>query len=109
MCSNIKNGGGNGSCCGYLTPSSTELKLYNTVCAEFWKLCFLGNRQPSLHECQFVCRDGSRVPARVRRLRTTWSGKLSDSLVTQQSSTSTTKLKEGIVGVDGTSNQAVNR
>ena len=29
--------------------------------------------------------------------------------VTQQPSTSTTKLEEGIVGVDGTSNQAVNR
>ena len=30
-------------------------------------------------------------------------------IVTQQPSTSTTKLEEGIVGVDGTSNQAVNR
>ena len=29
--------------------------------------------------------------------------------VTQQPSTSTTELEEGIVGVDGTSNQAVNR
>ena len=29
--------------------------------------------------------------------------------VTQQPYTSTTKLEEGIVGVDGTSNQAVNR
>ena len=29
--------------------------------------------------------------------------------VTQQPSTSTTKLEEGILGVDGTSNQAVNR
>ena len=48
-------------------------------------------------------------PRRFRGLKTTWSGKLSDSLVTQQPSTSTTKLKEGIVGVDGTSNQAVNR
>ena len=30
-------------------------------------------------------------------------------IVTQQPSTSATKLEEGIVGVDGTSNQAVNR
>ena len=29
--------------------------------------------------------------------------------VTQQPSISTTKLEEGIVGADGTSNQAVNR
>ena len=91
------------------TQLRAQLKLYNTICTEFWKLCFLGNRQPSLHECQFVCRDGSRVPTQVRKLKTTWSGKLSDSLVTQQSSKSTTKLKEGIVGVNGTSNQAVNR
>ena len=62
-----------------------------------------------VYKCQFMCRDGSRVPTQVRRLKTTWSGKLSDSLVTQQSSMSTTKLKEGLVGVDGTSTQAVNR
>ena len=30
-------------------------------------------------------------------------------VVTQHPSTSTTKLEEGIVGVDGTSNQAVNQ
>ena len=30
-------------------------------------------------------------------------------IVTQQPSTSTTKLEEGIVGVDGTSHQALNR
>ena len=40
------------------------------------------------------------LPVQVRRLNTTWSRKLSDSLVTQQPSTSTTKLEEGIVGVD---------
>ena len=62
-----------------------------------------------VYKCQFMCRDGSRVPTQVRRLKTTWSGKLRDSLVTQQPSMSTTKLKEGIVGVDGTSTQAVNR
>ena len=44
------------------------------------------------------------LPAQVRRLNTTWSRKLSDSLVTQQPSTSTTKLEEGIVGVDWISN-----
>ena len=36
-----------------------------------------------------------------------WSGKLSDSYSYKQPSTSTTKLEEGIAGVDGTSNQAV--
>ena len=66
-----------------------------------------------VYKRQFMCwdlgRDGSRVPRQVRGLKTTWSGKLNDSLVIQQPSTSTTKLKEGIVGVDGTSNRAVNR
>ena len=62
-----------------------------------------------IYKCQFVYRDGSRVPTQVRRLKITWSGKLSDSQVTQQPSTSTTKLKEGLVGVDGTSTQVVNR
>ena len=48
-----------------------------------------------------MCRDGNQV----RRLKATWSGKLSDSH--QQPSMSTTKLKRGIVGVDGASNQVV--
>ena len=48
------------------TQLRAQLKLYNTIWAEFWKLCFLGNRQSSLHECQFVCWDGSRVPMQVR-------------------------------------------
>ena len=26
----------------------TQLKIYNTSCYRVWKLCFLGNRQPSL-------------------------------------------------------------
>ena len=26
----------------------TQLKIYNTICYRVWKLCFLGNRQPSL-------------------------------------------------------------
>ena len=54
-----------------------------------------------------VISDGSRVPTQVRGLKATWSGKLSN--IIQQPSTSTTKLEEGIVGVDETSNQAVNR
>ena len=44
------------------------------------------------------------LPMQVRMLNTMWSRKLSDSLVTQQPSTSTTKLEEGIVGVDWISN-----
>ena len=45
----------------------TQLKLYNTICAEFWKLCFLGNRQHSLQMSirvpgwQLGSRAGSRV------------------------------------------------
>ena len=27
---------------------ATQLKIYNAICSRFWKLCFLGNRQPSL-------------------------------------------------------------
>ena len=30
------------------TSVDTQLKLYNTICYRVWKLCFLGNRQPSL-------------------------------------------------------------
>ena len=26
----------------------TQLKIYNIICYTVWKLCFLGNRQPSL-------------------------------------------------------------
>ena len=26
----------------------TQLKIYNAICYRVWKLCFLGNRQPSL-------------------------------------------------------------
>ena len=26
----------------------TQFKIYNTICYRVWKLCFLGNRQPSL-------------------------------------------------------------
>ena len=34
------------------------------------------------YKCQFVCRDGGRVPTQVQGLKTTWSGKLSDSYTT---------------------------
>ena len=44
-----------------------------------------------------MCLDGSWVHG----LKATWSGKLSDSLHAQQPFLSTTKLEEGIVGVDG--------
>ena len=56
----------------------TQLKIYNTICYRVWKLCFLGNRQPSLQVS--IC--DSRVPAQIRGLKTTWSGKLSDSYTT---------------------------
>ena len=49
-----------------------------------------------------ICVSGwhlGQLPVQVRRLKTMWSRKLSDSLVTQQPFTSTTKLEEGIVGV----------
>ena len=55
-----------------------------------------------------MCRDGRRVPVQVRRLKTTWSGKLSDSFTTAIY-IYTKKLEKGIVGVDGTLNQAVNQ
>ena len=44
LCSNIKNGGSNGSCSGY----STQVIQYNLL--QSLETCFLGNRQlqPSL-------------------------------------------------------------
>ena len=79
----------------------------NTICYRVGSFVFLvtGNL---VYKCQFTCRDGSRVPTQVRGFKTTWSGKLSDSYTTAIY-IYTTKLEEGIVGVDGTSNQAVNR
>ena len=65
------------------------------ICSES---CFLGNRQPIV---SIRVLGGSRVPAQIRGLKTTWSGKLSDSC-----RLSTTEVEEGIVGA---SNQAVNR
>ena len=81
--------------------------LTTQFATEFGSFVFLvtGNL---VYKYQFVCRDGSWVPAQIRGFKTTWSGKLSDSYPTAVY-TSTTKLEEGIVGVDGTSNQAINR
>ena len=66
------NGRGNGSCSGNLTTQ---------FATEFESFVFLvtGNL---VYKCQFVCRDGSQVPAQIRGLKTTWSGKLSDSYTT---------------------------
>ena len=60
----------------------TQLKIYNTICYRVWKLCFLGNRQRSLQVSIRVSgwQSGSRTL--VRGLKTTWSGKLSDSYTT---------------------------
>ena len=45
----------------------TQFKIYNAICYRVWKLCFLGNRQPSLQVSirvsgwQLGSRAGSRV------------------------------------------------
>ena len=58
----------------------TQLKIYNTICYGSFVLLVTGNL---VCKCEFVCWDGSRVPAaQVRGLKTTWSGKLSDSYTT---------------------------
>ena len=51
----------------------TQLKIYNAICYRVWKLCFLGNRQPSLQVsiCMSGWQSGS---AQVRGFKTTWSG-----------------------------------
>ena len=76
MCSNIKNGGGNGrgngSCSGNLTTQ---------FATEFGSFVFLVAGNP-VYKCHFVCQDGSPVPVQIRGLKTTWSGKLSDSYAT---------------------------
>ena len=59
----------------------TQLKIHNAICYRVWKLCFLGNRQPSLQESIRVSGWQS-GPAQVRGFKTTWSGKLSDSYTT---------------------------
>ena len=45
----------------------TQFKIYNAICYRVWKLCFLGNRRPSLQVSirvlgwQLGSRAGSRV------------------------------------------------
>ena len=53
-----------------------QLKIYNTICYRSFVFLVTSNL---VYKCEFVCRDGSRVPPQVRGLKTTWSGKLSDS------------------------------
>ena len=55
--------------------------LTTQFATEFGSFVFLvtGNL---VYKCQFVCRDGSWVPTQIRGLKTTWSGKLSDSYTT---------------------------
>ena len=64
MCSNIKNGGGNGRGNG-----SYSGNLTTQFATEFGSFVFLvtGNL---VYKSQFVCRDGSRVPAQIRGLKT---------------------------------------
>ena len=46
----------------------TQLKIYNTICYGVWKLCFLGNRQPSLQASIRLSgwQSGSRTGSRVK-------------------------------------------
>ena len=46
----------------------TQLKIYSTICYRVWKLCFLGNRQPSLQVSIRVAgwQSGSRAGSRVK-------------------------------------------
>ena len=45
----------------------TQLKIYNTICYRSFVLLVTGNL---VYKCEFVCRDGSRVPAaQVRGLK----------------------------------------
>ena len=58
----------------------TQLKIYNTICYSSFVFLVTGNL---VYKCEFMCcQDGSRVPVQVRGLKTTWSGKLSDSYTT---------------------------
>ena len=45
----------------------TQFKIYNAICYRVWKLCFLGNRQPSLQVSIRVSgwQSGSRAGSRV--------------------------------------------
>ena len=46
----------------------TQSKIYNTICYRVWKLCFLGNRQPSLQVpiCVRGWQSGSCAGSRVK-------------------------------------------
>ena len=46
----------------------TQFKIYNAICYRVWKLCFLGNRQPSLQVSIRVSgwQSGSRAGSRAR-------------------------------------------
>ena len=46
----------------------TQLKIYNTICYRVWKLCFLGNRKPSLQVSILVLgwQSGSHAGSRVK-------------------------------------------
>ena len=45
----------------------THLKIYNAICYRIWKLCFLGNSQPSLQVSIRVLgwQSGSRAGSRI--------------------------------------------
>ena len=65
LCSNIKNGGGNGSCSGY----STQVVQYK-LATEFRSFVLY-----LVFKCHFACLDGSWIHG----LNAMWSGKLSDN------------------------------
>ena len=44
----------------------TQLKIYNTICYRTFVFLVTGNL---VYKCEFVCRDGSWVPAQVRGLK----------------------------------------
>ena len=43
-----------------------QLKIYNIICNRSFVFLVTGNL---VYKCEFVCRDGSRVPAQVRGLK----------------------------------------
>ena len=51
----------------------TQLKICNTICNRSFVFLVTGNL---VYKCEFVYRDGSRVPAQVRGLKTMLSGKI---------------------------------
>ena len=57
----------------------TQVKIYNAICYRSFVFLVTGIL---VYKYQFVCRDDSQVPGQVWGLKTTWSGKLSDSYTT---------------------------